>query len=178
MTSDGPARAADPADPEATRRRYTEVRARLARLLEGEDDWIAALATTACELHTTFEHFDWTGFYRVTRPGWLVVGPYQGAHGCLRIPFSRGICGAAARTRRTQRIDDVSLAADHIACSSTTRSEIVVPLVARGDRLLAVLDVDSDRLGAFGEVDQAELEAICGDLAARFPGGDVDKPVL
>jgi L-methionine (R)-S-oxide reductase len=97
---------------------YRAVRARLEHLLEGETDWIAALATIACELHHEFSHYDWTGFYRAVSAELLVVGPYQGGHGCLRIPFSRGVCGAAARTRSTQRVDQVSSRADHIACSS------------------------------------------------------------
>jgi GAF domain-containing protein len=154
------------------RDRYAEVQARLEHLLADEDDWIAALATIACELHAAFDHFDWTGFYRVTRTELLVVGPYQGGHGCLRIPFSRGVCGAAARTRQTQRVDDVELFADHIACSSTTRSEIVVPVVSPSGATLAVLDVDSDGLAAFTDIDQSELEAICAELAARFPEGE------
>jgi GAF domain-containing protein len=151
---------------------YGEVRARLEHLLADEDDWIAALATIACELHSAFDRFHWTGFYRVTRENLLVIGPYQGGHGCLRIPFSRGVCGAAARTRRTQRVDDVSLFPDHIACSSTTRSEIVVPVVSPSGKVLAVLDIDSDDPAAFTAVDQAELERICADLAARFPEGE------
>jgi GAF domain-containing protein len=154
------------------RERYADVRARLEHLLADEDDWIAALATIACELHSAFDHFDWTGFYRVTQPELLVVGPYQGGHGCLRIPFARGVCGAAARTRRTQRVDDVALFPDHIACASTTRSEIVVPVVSPSGAVLAVLDVDSDREAAFTEVDQEALEGICAELAARFPQGE------
>jgi GAF domain-containing protein len=154
------------------RDRYAGVRARLEHLLADEDDWIAALATIVCELHMAFDNFDWTGFYRVTRPELLVIGPYQGGHGCLRIPFARGVCGAAARTQRTQRVDDVSLFPDHIACSSTTLSEIVVPVIAPSGHVLAVLDVDSDRPAAFGEIDQAELERICADLAVRFPDGE------
>jgi len=149
--------------------RYREVRARLESLLDGETDWIAALSTVACELHHSFEHHDWTGFYRVVAPELLVVGPYQGRHGCLRIPFSRGVCGAAARTRTTQRVDRVADRADHIACSATTQSEIVVPVIAPDGQLLAVLDIDSDQPAAFDDVDQRALEEICRDLAARFP---------
>ena len=151
--------------------RYREVRARLESLLDGETDWIAALSTVACELHHSFEHHDWTGFYRVVAPELLVVGPYQGRHGCLRIPFSRGVCGAAARTRTTQRVDRVADRADHIACSATTQSEIVVPVIAPDGQLLAVLDIDSDQPAAFDDVDQRALEELCRDLAARFPRG-------
>ena len=150
---------------------YRAVRERLAALLEGEDDFIAALATVASELHHAFAYFDWTGFYRTRAPELLVIGPYQGTHGCLRIPFSRGVCGAAARTRATQLVPDVSRFEGHIACSSSTQSEIVVPLLAAGDRVLGVLDIDSTRLDAFSAADQRELEAICADLVARFPHG-------
>jgi L-methionine (R)-S-oxide reductase len=152
--------------------RYRNVRSALERLLEGEGDWIAALATITCELHQAFPYFDWTGFYRVVARDLLVVGPYQGSHGCLRIPFSRGVCGAAARTRTTQRVDQVANRADHIACSSSTQSEIVVPVLSPAGEVLAVLDVDSDEEAAFHAIDQVELEAICHDLGRRFPRGE------
>jgi GAF domain-containing protein len=148
--------------------RYAEVAASIASLLEGEDDFVAAMATVACELHHAFDFYDWTGFYRVTRPGLLVVGPYQGGHGCLRIPFDRGVCGAAARTGTTQRVDDVEAFPGHIACSSTTRSEIVVPVASPAGTLLAVLDVDSNSPAAFGPVDQQALEFLCADLGRRY----------
>src|SRR5581483_12179977 len=83
-------------------RRYAEVERALESLLEGEDDWVAAMATVASELHQAFDYYDWTGFYRAHHDEQLVIGPYQGGHGCLRIPFAKGVCGAAARTRRTQ----------------------------------------------------------------------------
>jgi GAF domain-containing protein len=150
---------------------YREVRARIDELIADEDDWIAALSTIACELHRSLPYFDWTGFYRVVSPEQLAVGPYQGGHGCLRIPFSRGVCGAAARTRTTQLVDDVSKRADHIACASSTRSEIVVPVLSPSGELLAVLDVDSDTEAVFDATDQRELEAICGELGRRFPHG-------
>jgi len=153
--------------------RYQEVCVRLEALLDGEDDWIAALSTVVCELHGAFAHYDWTGFYRVTAPALLTVGPYQGGHGCLRISFDRGVCGAAARSRVTQRVDSVADRPDHIACSATTQSEIVVPVLAPDGQLLAVLDVDSDRPAAFDDVDQQALEAICRELGARFPRGVV-----
>jgi GAF domain-containing protein len=152
----------------ARARRYDEVAQAIAALLEDETDWIAAMATTACELHHAFEYFDWTGFYRAVSDELLVVGPYQGGHGCLRIDFARGVCGAAARTRRTQLVPDVALFSGHIACASSTRSEIVVPVLTPDGRLLAVLDVDSDTPDAFSSVDAQKLEALCAELGRRF----------
>jgi L-methionine (R)-S-oxide reductase len=146
---------------------YSRVRASIDALLEEEDDWVAAMSTVVCELHHAFGYFHWTGFYRAIGPSMLAVGPYQGGHGCLRIPFDKGVCGAAARTRETQLVPDVEAFPGHIACSSSTRSEIVVPLVGpRG--VLAVLDVDSDDPAAFDETDRAHLEALCRALAARY----------
>lgn len=153
---------------DARRERYAIVRSEIAALLDGEDDWIAAMATVVSELHNAFAYYDWTGFYRVIAPRMLAVGPYQGGHGCLRIPFERGVCGAAARERRTQLVPDVHAVTDHIACSSTTRSEIVVPVLDRTGETVAVLDVDSDLPAAFGEIDRVELEAICRELGARY----------
>ena len=154
---------------DASRRaHYAEVEERVRALLDGETDWIAAMATVACELHGAFDYFDWTGFYRAVSERLLVIGPYQGGHGCLRIEFSRGVCGAAARTRATQLVPDVSAVADHIACASSTRSEIVVPIVTPGGRLLGVLDVDSDAPSAFTPADAESLERICADLGRRF----------
>jgi GAF domain-containing protein len=150
--------------------RYREVRGRIDALLEGEIDWVSAMATVTCELHHAMPHFHWTGFYRVIAPGMLAVGPYQGGHGCLRISFDRGVCGAAARTGRTQLVPDVGAFPGHIACSSTTRSEIVVPVTAAGGEVVAVLDVDSDWPDAFGAADRGALEALCADLGRRFGG--------
>ncbi len=150
---------------------YRNVRERLTALLDGEDDFVAAQATVASELHHSFDYFDWTGFYRTRGAELLVIGPYQGTHGCLRIPFSRGVCGAAARSKQTQRVPDVTLFEGHIACSGSTQSEIVVPLLGAGGAVLGVLDVDSNTPDAFSELDQAELEALCADLARRFPTG-------
>lgn len=147
---------------------YARVRASIDALLEGEDDWIAAMATVACELHHAFDAYDWTGFYRAVSRELLVIGPYQGGHGCLRIPFSRGVCGAAARARETQLVPDVEAFPDHIACSSTTRSEIVVPVLAADGRVIAVLDVDSNAPAAFDEIDREHLEALCAELGRRF----------
>jgi L-methionine (R)-S-oxide reductase len=153
---------------EARAAHYAELHGQLAALLEGETDWIAAMATVACELHAAFAYFDWTGFYRAVSDRQLVIGPYQGGHGCLRIDFARGVCGAAARTRKTQLVSDVSAFDGHIACAATTQSEIVVPVVGPAGRLLAVLDVDSNALAAFTQVDAAGLERICADLGRRF----------
>jgi GAF domain-containing protein len=118
----------------------------------------------SCVLHQGFGHL-WAGFYRVVEPGVLLrVGPYQGTIGCLDIAFGRGVCGTAAAERRTVIVPDVDEFPGHIACDSKSRSEIVVPVAdARGD-LIAVLDVDSERLAAFDEVDARWLER----LVARF----------
>ena len=156
------------ADDDARAKRYGEVRAAIEALLDGEDDWVSAMATVACELHQAFDYFDWTGFYRHVTPGELRVGPYQGGHGCLRIAFDRGVCGAAARTRETQRVDDVDAFPGHIACATSTRSELVVPLVTPSGALLAVLDIDSNAPAAFRAVDARHLEDLCGMLGERF----------
>lgn len=147
---------------------WRDVRMQLDSLLEGEDDWVAAMATVACELHHAFEAWHWTGFYRAVSDDLLKVGPYQGGHGCLAIPFSQGVCGAAARTRQTQDVPDVQAFPGHIACSSTTRSEIVVPVLRPDGSVLAVLDVDSDLPAAFHPADRQNLEAIAAMLGRRF----------
>ncbi|MFB6273963.1 MAG: GAF domain-containing protein [Salinibacter sp.] len=148
--------------------RYIDTRNRIDALLDGPTDWVSAMATVVCELHHSFEYYDWTGFYRAVDDRELLVGPYQGPHGCLHIDFDKGVCGAAARTRETQLWPDVSEAPDHIACQSSTQSEIVVPVTTPNGTLLAVLDVDSDTLGAFGETDRKHLEALCENLGDRF----------
>ena len=149
-------------------RDYSQVLADIEMAIEGEDDWVAILATVVCELHNSFEDFHWTGFYRVTSPGVLKVGPYQGGHGCIEITFDRGICGTCATTQKTQLVDDVDQREDHIACSSSTMSEIVVPVVTEDGRLLAVLDIDSDNEAAFDENDKKNLEALCALLGTQF----------
>lgn len=157
------------ASPEQRRERYEDVLRSIEGLLDGETDWVAAMATVACELHGAFDYFDWTGFYRaVDGPMALVVGPYQGGHGCLWIDDGRGVCGAAATSGRTQRVDDVEAFPGHIACSSTTRSEIVVPVSGPDGALLAVLDVDSNAPAAFTDIDQSALERLCTTLGNQF----------
>lgn len=152
---------------------YDDTLERIAALLEGETDWIAAMAMVSSELHRAFDSFHWTGFYRAVSDDLLIIGPFQGGHGCLRIPFSRGVCGTAARTRTTQLVPDVHAFPDHVACSSSTESEIVVPIIAPNGRLLAVLDVDSDVVAAFDEVDVRNLERLCSRLGAQFAGTNV-----
>lgn len=129
-------------------------------LTEGEEDPIALMATVACEVHHSDDRFDWTGFYRVTGPQMLKIGPYQGGHGCLQIPFSRGVCGAAARTGDLQRVADVDAFPGHIACATSTRSELVVPVRDAQGSLIAVFDIDSDRPDAFTQEDADEMAAI------------------
>ena len=143
--------------------------ARIRALTDGESDEIALMATLACELFHGAEGFDWVGFYRVTGPETLRIGPYQGGHGCLVIPFLRGVCGAAARTGETQVVPDVEAFPGHIACSASTRSEIVLPVRDRAGRLIAVLDIDSDTPDAFSGADARALESI---LAEVFAGGE------
>ena len=144
---------------------YPSLARRIAALTEGETDAIALMATLACEIHHADDRFDWTGFYRVTAPGMLRIGPYQGGHGCLSIPFARGVCGACARTGQVQLVPDVEAFPGHIACSSTTRSELVLPVTDASGRLIAVLDIDSDQPAAFDDTDARALAAI---LAASF----------
>jgi GAF domain-containing protein len=146
---------------------YDTLARTIAALTEGETDTVALMATLACEIHHADERFDWTGFYRVTEPGLLKIGPYQGGHGCLQIPFERGVCGAAARTGTTQLVPDVDAFPGHIACASSTRSELVIPVRDASGDLIAVLDIDSDQPDAFTEEDAERLGAI---LNAVFAG--------
>ncbi|MBC7142978.1 MAG: GAF domain-containing protein [Rhodobacteraceae bacterium] len=136
----------------------------IASLTEGEDDPIALMATVACEVHQSDARFDWTGFYRVTAPEMLKIGPYQGGHGCLTIPFGKGVCGAAARTGKVQLVPDVEAFPGHIACAASTRSEIVLPVFGKGGRLIGVFDIDSDRPDAFREEDAVGLSAILASV--------------
>ncbi|WP_372839575.1 GAF domain-containing protein, partial [Phaeovulum sp.] len=118
---------------------YTNLAATIGALTHGETDEVALMATLACEIHHADDRFDWTGFYRVVAPELMKIGPYQGGHGCLVIPFSRGVCGAVARSGKPMNVPDVAAFADHIACSSTTRSELVLPVHGLGGRLIGVL---------------------------------------
>lgn len=137
----------------------------LASLTEGETDVVALMATVACEVHQSDDRFDWTGFYRVTEPELMKIGPYQGGHGCLVIPFARGVCGAAARTGEIQLVADVDAFKGHIACASSTKSELVLPVWNGNGTLLGVFDLDSDQSDAFT---QNDADALSGILAQTF----------
>lgn len=139
---------------------YHELEAQIAAVLEGIDDQIAAMATIGALIHYGFGHL-WTGFYRVVETDRLLrVGPYQGTLGCMEIQFGKGVCGTAAAERRTVIVDDVMAFPGHITCDPRSRSEIVVPVFDRSKNLIAVLDVDSEKLAAFDETDREGLERI------------------
>jgi L-methionine (R)-S-oxide reductase len=148
---------------------YAALAQAIRALAIGESDAVALMATVACEVHHAHPLSDWTGFYRVVAPELLKIGPYQGGHGCLVIPFSRGVCGAAARTGAVQLVPDVEAFPDHIACSSSTRSELVLPVWNGAGALLGVLDLDSDTPAAFTEADAAALTAILAETFKDCP---------
>ena len=137
---------------------YDLVLRQLAALLEGERDGISKMANVAAVLHETFG-FWWTGFYRVAGDE-LVLGPFQGPVACMHIPFGKGVCGTAWKRNETVVVPDVELFPGHIACSSASRSEIVVPVHGPDGTVTAVLDIDSDRLATFDEEDRVWLEKI------------------
>lgn len=142
--------------------RYEEVCDEIHAVLAGETNVTARMATVASMLADAFPAFIWTGFYVVDpqKPDELVVGPYQGKLGCLRIPFGKGVCGTAARDRVTQVVEDVHAFPGHIACDSRSRSEIVAPVFDPDGALIAVLDIDSADYGTFDAVDVAALERL------------------
>ena len=150
--------------PAETAQRYVALAKEVAAVIAGEPFAVARYATVACLLHQAFQpRFLWTGFYLVSpdNPLELVVGPYQGTLGCLRIPFGRGVCGAVAQEGRPLIVPDVHAFPGHIACDGRSRSEIVLPVFDREGGLAAVLDVDSAEPDAFDEEDLAGLQAIC-----------------
>ena len=146
---------------------YDALTQRILALAEGETDAVALMATLACEVHHADDRFDWTGFYRVTAPGMLKIGPYQGGHGCLTIPFEHGVCGAAARTGEVQLVDDVDAFPGHIACASSTRSELVLPVWNGAGDLIGVFDIDSDRPAAFTQGDADALAHILKEVFGK-----------
>lgn len=147
---------------------YETLAKTIAALTEGETDEVALMATVACEVHHADDRFDWTGFYRVVAPEMLKIGPYQGGHGCLQIPFSRGVCGAAARSGEVQLVPDVDDFPGHIACASSTRSELVLPVRNGNGELIGVFDIDSDQPDAFSQEDADRFAAILTQVFGRI----------
>jgi len=146
---------------------YAELKAEIDSVVAGETYVPARYASAACLLSQAFSpRFFWTGFYVVDplKPEELVVGPYQGTLGCLRIPFGKGVCGACADRKESIIVPDVHAFPGHIACDSRTNSEIVIPVFDADGALAAVLDVDSEQADAFDETDRLGLEAICRSL--------------
>ena len=159
-----PARAELPTD---KRERYVALRAEIAAVIAGEPNRVARLASVASLLAQAFpDRFFWTGFYFVDadKPRELVIGPYQGTLGCIRIPFDKGVCGACATRRESIIVPDVHAFPGHIACDSRSNSEIVTPVFDAHGELVAVLDVDSTQFDAFDAIDEEGLSAICADL--------------
>ena len=148
---------------------YQATSAAIRALTEGETDEVALMATMACEIHHAHPFADWTGFYRVVAPDLLKIGPYQGGHGCLVIPFARGVCGACARSGQVQNVPDVDLFDGHIACASSTRSELVLPVWNGSGRLLGVLDLDSDTPAAFTKADEDWLVPLLAQVFRAVP---------
>jgi L-methionine (R)-S-oxide reductase len=155
--------------PSAKAARYAALAEEVAAVLEGERNFTARLATVAAMLAQAFDHYFWAGFYLVdpSKADELVVGPYQGTLGCLRIAFGRGVCGTAAAEHRTVIVPDVEAFPGHIACDSRSRSEIVVPVLGPGGALIGVFDVDSTELAAFDAADAAGLERILAETFGR-----------
>ena len=133
-------------------------------LTRHETDAVALMATVACEIHHAHPFADWTGFYRVVGSELLKIGPYQGGHGCLVIPFSRGVCGACARTGQVQIVPDVDAFPGHIACANSTRSELVLPVWNGAGHLLGVLDIDSNTPAAFTQTDADWLVPLLAEV--------------
>ena len=154
--------------PSTKAERYDALRFEIRSVLEGEKNLVARMATVASMLAAAFDSYLWTGFYVVDpeKPCELVVGPYQGTLGCLRIRFGQGVCGTAAAESRTVIVADVDAFPGHIACDSRSRSEIVAPVLDARGELIAVLDVDSAEPAAFDAVDQEGLEAILRQVFA------------
>ena len=144
---------------------YSLLDRQLAALLDTRD-WLTNSAQTCAFIMQQVPDLNWVGFYLQRQPELLSLGPFQGKPACHPIPFSKGVCGAAARTRSTQRVDDVHSVADHIACDADSSAELVVPVVV-ADRLWGVLDLDSPRRGRFTDEDQAGIEALVATFIER-----------
>lgn len=145
--------------------KYKEVLKSIESLVAGETDLISVMSTISCELYHAFDVFNWVGFYRRSAPDTLKVGPYQGTHGCLTINIKRGVCGACVRAAAVQMENDVTKAADHIACSGDTRAELVLPLFDGAGEVVAVLDIDAVERDVFDDTDVIYLERICAMIS-------------
>ena len=143
--------------------KYTLLKQQIAALIEGETDAVAVMANVAAAIHEAMG-FWWTGFY-LEKNGVLTLGPFQGPVACYRIPHGKGVCGTAYERRETVVVPDVEQFPGHIACSSASRSEIVVPIFAQDQRVLGVLDIDSRELNTFDDTDRCHLEAIVAMFA-------------
>lgn len=149
------------------REQYAQLAEQAKALLAGERDRIANAANLSALVYHALPDLNWVGFYFYDGTE-LVVGPFQGLPACVRIPLDKGVCGAAARSRQTQRVEDVHAVPDHIACDAASRSELVVPLIAPDGALIGVFDLDSPALARFGTDDQAGLEAIAALFVASL----------
>ena len=147
---------------------YDQLDAQARALLAGESDRIANAANLSSLVYHALPDLNWVGFYFFDGTE-LVVGPFQGQPACVRIPLDRGVCGAAASTRTTQRVEDVDAFPGHIACDAASRSELVVPVMAQG-RVIAVIDLDSPRLARFDEQDREGLELLAARIAPAIAG--------
>ncbi|GAA4035796.1 GAF domain-containing protein [Sphingomonas rosea] len=145
---------------------YADLLQALDGLTAGESDGIANMANAAALIWETLPDLNWAGFYRNVG-GELVLGPFQGRAACIRIPFGRGVCGAAAETLQVQRVEDVHAFPGHIACDAASQSELVVPIVRNGE-LLGVLDLDSPQKARFDAADEAGCKKLCALLAERL----------
>ena len=157
----------DMSTPDAKRASYALLVAQVRAVLEGERDWIANLSQFSALVYQSVPHLNWAGFY-LARGEELVVGPFQGKVACVRIPFGRGVCGACARSREIQRVEDVHAFPGHIACDSASNSELVLPVVV-GDRLVAVFDLDSPLTARF---DAEDARGFAEAVAALTAGTD------
>ena len=143
--------------------KYKLLTEQIRSLIEGETDSVAVMANVCAAIHEAMG-FWWTGFYRV-KENELVLGPFQGPVACMHISFGKGVCGTAWKEERTIIVPDVEQFPGHIACSSLSRSEIVVPVFSKGGEVVAVLDIDSKELATFDDIDQQNLEEICRMLS-------------
>ena len=147
---------------------YSEVLKNIESLIQNETDMIAVMSTICCELYHAFENFNWVGFYRRVNNKTLKVGPYQGTHGCLTIGLDKGVCGKCAREGEIQVENDVNSIPHHIACSSDTKSEIVMPIKDNKNNVMSVLDIDSIEINSFDEVDKRYLKRICEYISEKY----------